>query len=117
MIKLVQCLRRHPDMTPADFRRHWEEYKPAWEALAAQAGAHRVIFSLTLAIDANDRLALQRGTAEAYDGMVETWARDAQDLEERLADPTAQAAREEILRMQHGFLDLPQCCFFFAAED
>ncbi len=117
MIKLVHCLRRHPDLAPADFRRYWEEYKPAWQALAGLAGAQRVSFTTTLAIDANDRMPLERGTEEAYDGMVETWAIDARDLDERLADPAAQHARAEVVRLQHEFLDLPRCCFFFAVDD
>ena len=57
MIKYVQCLRRHPDLSPADFRQHWEEYKGLWQELADHLMAIRVSFSTTLAIDANEQIA------------------------------------------------------------
>ncbi|HSF78925.1 MAG TPA: EthD domain-containing protein [Steroidobacteraceae bacterium] len=117
MIKYVQCLRRHPDLSPADFRRHWEEYKALWTEVAQQLAAIRVSFSTTLAIDANDRIAIERGTAEPFDGLVETWTHDAHDLETRRGDPAVQELEHRLFAKQHEFLDLPQCCFFFTADD
>jgi hypothetical protein len=117
MIKYVQCLRRHPDLSPADFRQHWEEYKGLWQELADHLIATRVSFSTTLAIDANEQIAIQRGTAEPFDGLVETWVKDAQDLETRRADRKAQELQSRLFAKQHEFLDLPQCCFFFTADD
>ena len=117
MIKYVQCLRRHPDLSPADFRRYWEEYKVLWAEVARQLAATRVSFSTTLAIDANDRIAIERGTAEPFDGLVETWTHDAHDLEARRGDPAVQELERRLFAKQHEFLDLPQCCFFFTADD
>jgi hypothetical protein len=117
MIKYVQCLRRHPDLSPADFRRHWEDYKPLWQALADHLSAIRVSFSTTLAVDANERITLERGTAEPFDGLVETWVNDARDIATRRADPIAHELQKQIFAKQHDFLDLPQCCFFFTADD
>jgi hypothetical protein len=117
MIKYVQCLRRHPDLSPADFRQHWEEYKGLWQELADHLMAIRVSFSTTLAIDANEQIAIQRGTAEPFDGLVETWVKDAHDLETRRADRKAKELQSRLFDKQHEFLDLPQCCFFFTADD
>ena len=117
MIKFVQCMRRHPDLTPAEFRRHWEEYKPHWLALAERVDAVRVSFSITLAVEANDRLALSRGTEEPFDGLVETWVKDAHDLDERLASHDLEEAQRDLFTRQHAFLDLGRCCFFFTADD
>ena len=117
MIKFVQCMRRHPDLSPADFRLHWEEYKPLWEAFARSIGAVRVSFSTTLAIEANQRLSLDRGTEEPFDGLVETWVEDAHDLDDRLASPELEAPQRELFTRQHAFLDLGRCCFFFTADD
>jgi hypothetical protein len=117
MIKYVQCLRRHPDLSPAEFRKHWEEYKVLWQDLSDQLAAIRVSFSTTLAIEANDRIAMERGTAEPFDGLVETWAHDAHELETRRAGPAAQEMQRRVFAKQHEFLDLPQCCFFFTADD
>jgi hypothetical protein len=117
MIKYVQCMRRHPDLSPADFRQHWEEYKALWQELAEHMSAIRVSFSRTLAIDANDRIALERGTAEPFDGVVETWVKDARDLEFQRSDPKVQDLQRRLFARQHEFLDLPQCCFFFTADD
>jgi hypothetical protein len=97
MIKYVQCLRRHPDLSPADFRQHWEEYKGLWQELADHLMAIRVSFSTTLAIDANEQIAIQRGTAEPFDGLVETWVKDAQDLETRRG-PEGQGTAESAVR-------------------
>jgi len=117
MIKFVQCMRRHPDLTPAEFRQQWEDYKPAWEAFAALMNAVRVSFSTTLAIEANQQLSLNRGTEEPYDGVVETWIEDAHGLEELLATPVVEAAQRDLFTRQHAFLDLGRCCFFFTADD
>ena len=117
MIKYVQCLRRHSDLSQADFRRHWEEYKLLWQRLADQVGAIRVSFSTTLAVDANDRIVLQRGTEEPFDGLVETWAHDANELEARLDSPALRELVLAIFSKQHEFLDLGHCCFFFCADD
>jgi hypothetical protein len=117
MIKHVQCLRRHPDLSPADFRRHWEEYKVLWQSLAEHVAAIRVSFSTTLTVEANDRIVMARGTEEPFDGLVETWAHDAHDLEERLASPAQRALQRELFSKQHEFLDLPRCCIFFCADD
>jgi len=117
MIKYVQCLRRHPDLSPADFRRYWEEYKVLWQSLAEEVGALRVSFSTTLAVEANDRIVLERGTEDPYDGLVETWAHDAHDLEARLSSKALQELQREIFSKQHEFLDLGRCCFFFCADD
>jgi hypothetical protein len=117
MIKYVQCLHRHPDLSPADFRRHWEEYKSLWQELADHMTAIRVSFSTTLAIDANDRIAIERGTAEPFDGLVETWVKDARDIVSQRSEPAAQELQRRVIDKQHEFLDLPQCCFFFTADD
>ena len=113
----MQCLRRHPDLSPADFRRYWEEYKVLWHSLAEQVGALRVSFSTTLAVEANDRIVLERGTEDPYDGLVETWAHDAHDLEARLSSEALQELQREIFSKQHEFLDLGRCSFFFCADD
>lgn len=117
MIKFVQCVRRHPDLSPAEFRQHWEEYKPVWEAFVKRIGAVRVSFSTTLAIEANQRLSLDRGTEEPFDGLVETWIEDAHDLDKRLARPELESAERDLFSRQHAFLDLGRCCFFFTADD
>ena len=117
MIKHIQCLRRHPDLTPADFRRHWEEYQPLWRALAVQLGAVRVAFSTTLAIEANQQIAMLRGSDEPFDALVETWVHDALDLVERFASPSAAELRNAVFARQHRFLDLDRCSFFFATDD
>jgi hypothetical protein len=117
MIKYVQCLRRHPDLSPSDFRRHWEDYKPLWQELADHTSALRVSYSRTLAIDVNDRIALQRGTAEPFDGLVETWVKDARDFGAHRSDPAVQKLQHQLFAKQHEFLDLPNCCFFFTADD
>jgi hypothetical protein len=117
MIKYIQCLRRHPDLTPAEFRRHWEEYKQLWQEVAARLAAERVAFTTTLAVDANDRIIIERGTDDPFDGIVETWANDAIDLQQRMTSPSFQGLQHQLVAKQHEFLDLGRCCFFFGADD
>ena len=117
MIKYVQCLHRHPDMSPAEFRRHWDDYKVLWQGFSEHTGATRVSYSTTLAIDANERIAIERGTADPFDGLVETWAQDGHDLEIPRGDATAHEIQHKVFAKQHEFLDLPRCCFFFTADD
>jgi hypothetical protein len=117
MIKYVQCLHRHPDLSPADFRRHWDDYRALWQGYADHVGALRVSYSTTLAIEANERIAIERGTADPFDGLVETWADDAHVLGLHRDDELAREIQHKVIAKQHEFLDLPRCCFFFTADD
>ena len=38
-------------------------------------------------------------------------------VETRRGDPAVQELEHRLFAKQHEFLDLPQCCFFFTADD
>jgi hypothetical protein len=48
MIKFMQCIRRKPQLTVADFRKHWDRYQEIWLDLARLSEAKRMVTSIGL---------------------------------------------------------------------
>ncbi|MGA9753210.1 MAG: EthD domain-containing protein [Acidobacteriota bacterium] len=117
MVKLVQCVRRKQGMTLQDFRAAWSLYAEHVKEMAAALEASRCATATALAIRENLELVLQRGTAPPFDGLVEIWVDNAPRLEEALEREEVRARIRALWREQETFMDLPESCFFLAAED
>lgn len=117
MIKLIQCVRRRPELGLADFRREWDAYRELLMDLAPEVGAVKVALSTTLAVEANLELMTQRGTREAYDGVAEVWWRSAGEARDAMARPGVDARLAAMQSRQEAFMDLESSSFFFALED
>jgi len=117
MVKLVQCVRRRPEVSVLEFRAKWKEYGEMIKGGAVALGGVRCTLSTTLAVKENALFALRRGTQEPFDGIAEIWFENA---------PAALAAmqrsewREGLARFQafqESFVDLEHSSFFYAIED
>ena len=117
MITFVQCVRRRPEVTPAEFQRHWERYGEQIRALAAASNAVRSSLSRLLAVEENLALMASRGTAEPFDGLAQiSWASGSAamaDVERAFAGPAIAAMQQH----QAEFMDLKRCSFFFTFQD
>jgi hypothetical protein len=116
MVKLIQCIRRRPQLGVDEFRTVWEEYGEQLRSIAIELGAVRVSLSTTLETPLNEALAAARGSALAFDGIAEVaWPGGAAIL----ADAAAPGTRERLGRlrvMQEKFADPGRSSFFFAHE-
>jgi hypothetical protein len=117
VIKFIQCVRRKPNISVAEFRRYWEAYREKVQALAQTSQAVRFAMSTTLRVEENITIMMSRGTDEPYDGLVEIWWRKGPDAIEILNTPETQARIEAIRRLQEEFMDLGKPSFFFGAEE
>ena len=117
MIKFVQCVKKKPEMTVADFRGHWREYREKIRALAEVIGAFKCAESTTLTVEQNLEIMAARGTAEPYDAVLEIWLENARAADERLGTPEAQKLLSDLQSFQESSVDLASSAFFFTSED
>ena len=116
MVKLVQCIRRRPNLAVEEFRAAWEKYGEGLREVAIELGAVRVALSTALETPLNDALMAARGSTLPFDGVAEIgWPNGAAVL----ADAAAPGVRERIGRLralQEEFADPGRSAFFFVHE-
>jgi hypothetical protein len=117
MIKFMQCIRRKPQLSVAEFRHHWDRYKEAWLELAKQSEARRMVTSIGLDIDQNTSIQLVRGTSKPFDGVLEIWWASGEHVVRCIQNPALQDRLASMRRLQEEFIDLASSSFFFASED
>lgn len=118
MLKFIYCVRRHPSLTSAEFRKYWlEKHGPLVRSYAKTLRAKRYIQSHTLDTPLNGLAQQPRGTKPAYDGLTEIWWDSADDLIAALSTPEGQAANNTLAQDEARFCDLPNCSVFFAEEE
>ena len=117
MIKFVYCVRRHPDVTPAAFKKYWlENHGPLVRSYAKALNAKKYIQSHTLDTELNVYAQMPRGSKPAYDGITEVWWDKAEDVIAALSTPEGQAANKILAEDEGRFCDLPNCSVFFTEE-
>ncbi len=117
MIKFMQCIRRKPQLSVAEFRSEWERYKQIWQELARLSEAKRMATSVSLAIDQNSSIQLARGTQEPFDGVLEVWWTSGEQVVKYTQDPALQDKLASMRQLQEQFIDLGSSSFFFASEE
>ena len=117
MIKFMQCIRRKPQLSVAEFRRYWDRYKEAWLELAKLSEAKRMVTSVGLDIDQNTSIRLARGTREPFDGVLEMWWASGEHVIKCLQDPELKDKLALMRQLQEEFVDLASSSFFFASEE
>ena len=97
MIKFIQCVKAKSDLSIPEFRGHWQEYEKRAQAIAGATDAVRVVANLTLAVEQNLEIQLNRGTSEPFDGVLEiSWYNAAglgKALEDERSNSCSQASR------------------------
>ena len=117
MIKFMQCIRRQPQLSVAEFRKYWDRYKDTLLELAKLTGAKRLVTSIGLEIDQNISIKLVRGTGEPFDGVLEVWWEDGGQVVKHMEDPALQDKLTSMRQLQEEFVDLGSSSFFFASEE
>ncbi len=117
MIKFVQCVRRRPGLSKEEFQEHWAAYSRQVKAIAAASNATRSMLSRSLQVERNIEIIQDRGTKAPYDGMVEIWWQNGNEIAAYIDSGTGDDDIDALRRMQEAFMDLPNCTFFFAAEE
>jgi uncharacterized protein (TIGR02118 family) len=117
MVKLVFCLRRLPQLSPAEFHRYWREtHAPLVRRHATALRIRRYLQLHTLDHPLQDALRASRGGPEAFDGVAELWWESADDLTATLQDPAGQRAAAELLEDERRFIDLARSPLWIGEE-
>ena len=116
-LKIVYCLKRLPQLTHAEFSRHWREIH------APLVEKHRSVLRIARYVQAHsdlgtlsDQLRAFRGSPEPYDGVAEIWYESRQALETLGGDPAARAASRELLEDERRFVDLSRSPIFLGSS-
>ena len=118
MIKFVQCIRRKPALSVAEFRKFfWDDYTGIVQRLAETVKAIRCSEMISLEVPENLEIMLARGTGEAFDAMVEISMESTASLGELAGSAEFQELMTEFRSFQEKFIDLENSTFFFASED
>lgn len=115
MIRFINCIKKRKDVSPEQFRKHWSDSRFNELILRMQEifGAKRVARHLTLQVEANMVVREMRGSREHYDGVIEYWWDQAQDLLDIADTPAAQSLIQEMLAYQRQFVDQSASTGFF----
>jgi len=115
MIRLITCLKRREDVSPEEFRRHWQdaEFDDLIRRTLDLTGAKRCAKNLTLSVAANTLLMQERGLAEPFDGIIEYWWHDAANFEDLYNSEERKTLMQEMQDYQGRFADLAASTSFF----
>jgi uncharacterized protein (TIGR02118 family) len=116
-IKLTCVIRRREDLSAEEFHRYWlKKHGPFARRQLKSLGARRYVQSHTLDTPLNAALAAMRGTAEAFDGIVEVWFDSLDALVAASSSKKGQRANEALAQDEKKFIDLPRSSFFLTKE-
>ncbi len=117
MIRLIQCVRRKPELSVDEFRRHWQNYQQAYKELAVATEARRFAVSFGLKIPYNASIQEMRGTLEPFDAILEVWWDSGAQLDGIEERPDIGQRIDDTRRMQAEFMDLEASSIFFASVE
>jgi len=117
MIKFVYCVRRHPRLSPQEFRKYWiENHGPLVRKHAQTLRAKKYIQSHTLDTPINLIAQQTRGAKAPYDGITEVWWDSLEDLMAAISTPEGMESNRILVEDEARFCDLPNCSVFLTEE-
>lgn len=117
MIKLVFCVKRNPNMSPAEFQDYWlNHHGPLFKKFADAYKAVRYVQSHTIDSPLNEIMRKSRGTLEAYDGVGEIWWQSEEDFLEAISSQEIQKLRGMFVEDEARFINLSASSVFFTVE-
>jgi uncharacterized protein (TIGR02118 family) len=117
MIKFVYCVRRHPRLSPQEFRKYWiENHGPLVRKHAPTLRAIKYVQSHTIDTPINLIAQQTRGAKVPYDGITEVWWNSLEDLMAAISTPEGLEANRILVEDEARFCDLPNCSVFLTEE-
>ena len=121
MIKMIYCVKRHPDIGIDEFYRYWiEEHGPLVKRHAKELKIRKYVQCHT--IKDNNEMPLNkmfqdsRHTLDAFDGVAELWWDSIDDLMAAGTTPEGADAGQILLEDEQNFIDLSRSCIFLSEE-
>lgn len=117
MIKFVMCVKRHPNLSRAEFQDYWlNHHGPLFKKFADTYKALRYVQSHTIDSPLNENIRKSRGLLEPYDGIGEIWWRSEEDFIAAISSPEGQKLREMFIEDEVRFIDMKASSAFFTVE-
>lgn len=115
MIRFIHCMKCRPDVSLEAFRGFWHsaEFNQQLSELAIKAGTRMIRRNLTLQVDTNNQLQMQRGAEPAYDAILEIWFDQAAELQQTLENSDIQELLQRMEQLQADFVDFQASKRFF----
>ncbi len=117
MVRMVYCAMRKEAVSLREFRGYFDgEHKELVCDLARALQAVDFRQSLTLMIEENFAVMVERGTGMPYDGVIELWWDNSADLEQAMSTEEAQLKAENLFRQADQFIDFAKSRIFFTEQ-
>ena len=117
MIKLVMCLRRHPDMTREQFQDYWlNQHGPFFQENAGIMKAKRYVQSHTIDTPMNEGMRDSRGMLPEFDGVAEVWFESEEELMQAMSSPEGQKLGALLVTDESNFIDHSKSSAFLVRE-
>jgi uncharacterized protein (TIGR02118 family) len=118
MVKLICWVRRQPQLSHAEFLRHWrEQHAPLILRHAAALRIRRYVQVAAADAEAQERIRASRGGEEApYDGVGELWFDSLDDIWAVRQSPEGLAVLREVIEDERRFVDLARSRYWFGTE-
>jgi len=115
MIRFIHCMKARPDVSLEAFREFWHgaEFNQQLSELAVIIGPRKIHRSLTLQVDANNQLQIERGAKLPYDAVLEIWFDNAASLQQVTGLIETKSLLKEMEALQAEFVDFSASTRFF----
>ncbi len=115
MIRFIHCMKARADVSMETFRSFWHsaELKQLLSELAIQTGTRQIRRNLTLQVEANDRLQMEREAQPPYDAVLEIWFDDAAGLLQLNENDEIRTLLKRMETLQADFVDFQASSRFF----
>jgi len=115
MIRFIHCMKARPGVGLERFREFWHgaEFKQLLSELEILAGTRRIRRSLTLQVEANEQLRVERGARPPHDAVLEIWFDDAISLQRLAGDEATRDLLQRMEALQSDYVDFQASTRFF----
>ena len=115
MIRFVHCIKARADISESEFRTAFRstEMQRYAQKIAELTGADSYKLSLTLHIEVNFDLMLERSGQEPFDALIEFWWEDGKQLEAFRHSEEFAGLQAEVTDYQQQFIDFSRSSRLF----
>lgn len=115
MIRFIHCMKCRPDVSLESFRGFWQsaEFNQQLSELAIKAGTREIRRNLTLQVETNNQLQMERGAEPPYDAILEIWFDQAAELQQLVDNNEIQELFQRMEQLQADYVDFHASKRFF----
>ena len=115
MIRFIHCMKRREGVSTEEFRRFWNspEFNGLIDELLSHAFTSSVKKSLTLDIEINKALQVERGAKQPFDGVLEIVWQSGADLAGLFDNAEVDRLTRQLEDIQSRYIDFNESSRFF----